>query len=168
MEKKRKNTSNKIGQKFEDRVQKVCDELRENNICMLNKVPTDWKVIRNGGRIVSGFPVAQSKFVDFVGIYNGKSISIETKTTNNLTAFPLSNIKETQYEYFITYHAMQGYGYYLIEFREHEKIFLVESMKVEDFRNNNTRKSIPYQWFLDNAIELDNKKINFIDYIKVK
>lgn len=162
----KKNTSNKIGDKFEQRVQQVCDELRNKRICMLSKVPTEWKVLRGaGGRITSGFPVSESKFVDYVGIYQGKSVSIETKTTANTTSFPLSNIKDTQFEYFIDYNAMGGYGYYIIEFREHKEIYLVKSMQIEEFRNTNTRKSIPYQWFKDNAVLLDYKEINFIDYI---
>lgn len=165
MEKKRKNTSNKIGDKFEQRVQRVCDELRKNKICMLSKVPTEWKVIRNGGKIVSGFPVSESKFVDYVGVYKGKSVSIETKTCANKTSFPLSNIKDTQFEYFLDYELMGGLGYYIIEFREHKEIYLVKSMQIETFRNSNERKSIPYQWFKDNGVLLDYERINFIDYI---
>lgn len=166
MEKKRKNTSNKIGDKFEQRVQRVCDKLREDKICMLSKVPTDWKVLRNGGKIVSAFPKTESKFVDYVGICNGKSISIEAKTTANKTSFPLNNIKDTQFEYFLDYEIMGGLGYYIIEFREHKEIYFVESSKIENFKNNNERKSIPYQWFCDNAILLDYDRINFIDYIQ--
>ena len=166
MENKKKNTSNKIGEKFEQRIQCVCDDLRTQKIAILSKVPTEWKVMRGvGGKISCAFPVSESKFVDYIGVYRGRSISIEAKTCANKTSFPLNNIKDTQYQYFIDYDNMGGFGYYIIEMREHKEIFLLKSMQIEEFRKSNERKSIPYKWLKDNGILLDYKTINFIEYI---
>ena len=159
--------SNKIGSKFEDKVKKVCEELKRKKIALIYKVGTEWKIIRGKyGKIVNAFPMG-TNFVDFVGVYKGRSISIETKTTENKTSFSLSNIQEEQYEYFKDYEIFGGLGYYIIEFRELKEVYLVESMKVEEFRINATSKSIPIAWFRENAIQLDFDKLNFIDYINV-
>ena len=79
----------------------------------------------------------------------------------------MSNIQEEQYEYFKDYEMFGGLGYYIIEFRELKEVYLVESMKVEEFRINATRKSIPIAWFRENAIQLDFDKLNFIEYVNV-
>ena len=102
--------SNKIGSKFEDKVKKVCEELKRKKIALIYKVGTEWKIIRGKyGKIVNAFPMG-TNFVDFVGVYKGRSISIETKTTENKTSFSLSNIQEEQYEYFKDYEMFGGLG----------------------------------------------------------
>ena len=164
---KRKNTSNKIGAKFEDRVQHKLDEYKKLGLCCMSKVPTEFKILRGAmGKIVSAFPVSESKFVDFTGVIkNVGHCDIETKTSANKTSFPLSNIKETQFEYFhyMYYEMNQRHLYFLIEFREQNEVYLVKAIDVENFKNTNTRKSIPYQWFKDNTILIED--LDFLPYI---
>lgn len=166
--KKRKNTSNKIGENFEERIQSVMDKLKAENVACMSKVPTEFKIVRgNFGKIVSAFPVSESKFCDYTGVIKGIGhCDIEAKTTANKTSFPLANIKNTQFDYFhyMYYEMMQRHLYYIIEFRELKEVYLIKAIDIEDFKNNNERKSIPYSWFKENAILMDDD-LNFVKYI---
>ncbi|MEG2786422.1 MAG: Holliday junction resolvase RecU [Romboutsia sp.] len=169
----KQNTANR-GLKFEEEIQRRCDKLRQQGIALISKVPTDWKVLRKFNpkahrtEIFGAFPVAESKFVDFVGIINGQALGMEAKETKNKTNFPFSNIKETQIDFLTEWVKLGGLGYYIIKFKEHEQVFLVPSEIMHDCIKNIGRKSAPYQWFLDNesVIELDYKKLNFDEYIR--
>lgn len=165
---KRKNTSNKIGVTFEDRIQEKLDEYKEQGLACVNKVPTNFKIIRGAkGRVVNAFPVAQSRFCDFTGVIKDIGhCDIEAKTCSNKTSFPLSNILDSEFEYMkYMYHKMgQRYLYYLIEMRELKEIYLVKSIDIENFKKTQTRKSLPISWLRDNGILID-ENLNFIEKI---
>lgn len=155
------------GLKFEALIQEKCDELKEQGIALISKVPTEWKVIRNGFKIISAFPVAESKFVDFVGIHNGLAVAIEAKETKEENRFPFSNIKDSQIEFLKRWGELGGKGYYLIRFSTHNKVFLVDSTTMHDCIENVGRKSAPYGWFeeTDSVVEIDANTLNFIEFI---
>lgn len=133
---------------------------------MLHKVPTEWVVLRGAfGKISTAYPKSESKFVDFVGIYKEGALAIETKETKELNRFPFANIKDTQWDFFDDWCSLGGKGYYLIRFTTNKKVFLVEAINFKECRDTIGRKSATYQWFLDNAIEIDYNKLNFIEYI---
>ena len=165
--KKKSSTSKKVGDSLEKRIQFKCEQLYEQGISCINKVPTEFTILRNGARIVSAFPVKASKFVDFTGYIKGVGhVDIEAKSCANKTSFPLSNILDTEYEYlsFMLHRMNNPYEYYIIEMREYKEIYLIKAIDVETFKNTETRKSLPYQWIKDNGILLED--LNFIDYIK--
>lgn len=163
-----KSTANR-GLSFEKQIEDKCEELQKEKIALIHKVPTDWKVLRkwiNGkSQIYNAFPVSESKFVDFIGIYNNSALAIEAKETNEEKRFPFDNIKDTQIEFLDLWSELGGKGYYIIKFKQQKKMFFIPSEKMHDCIKNIGRKSAPYQWFLDNCIELDYKELNFIDYI---
>lgn len=156
------------GLSFEQSIQTKLDELDAAGIARISKVPTEWKVIRNGAKIVSAFPVSESRFVDFIGVYNGTAIAIESKETKEKNRFPFSNIKQSQIDFLNSWHQCGGKGYYLIRFSTHNKIYMVHSQKMHECINNIGRKSAPLQWFEDtnNAVEVDEEQMNFIEHIK--
>ena len=168
IEKKKSSTSKKVGDSLEKRIQLKCDELRKNNIACINKIPTEVKIIRGAYRkIVKAFFPENSRFVDFAGYIKGVGhIDIEAKSCGNKTSFPLSNILNTEFDYLhFMYHTMGNkHEYYIIEMREHNEIYLIKAIDVENFKDTETRKSLPYSWIKDNGILLHN--LNFIDYIK--
>lgn len=161
------STANR-GLKFEERVQKKCDELKEKRIALISKVPTEFKMIRGaGGKVVSAYPVSESRFVDFIGILNTYPIAIECKETKNTTSFPFSNIKESQIEFLELWEGLSGVGYYLLHFTELKEVWLIPSGLMHDWISNIGRKSVPHQTIVDEefTILLDYDKLNFEDYI---
>ena len=159
---KRKN-SNKIGATFEQQIQRVLDELREEKVGYIVKIPTEMKLIRGaGGRIVSAFPVPQEErgyhcLLDFHGILKGgKTICIEAKSCANKTSFPLDNIKPYQLPLLKELMDYGALGYFIIEMRGVERTFLFEGYKFIEYVNELQRKSIPVKDMEEVGMELDN------------
>ena len=170
---KRKN-SNKIGASFEQRIQKVLDELREEKVGYIVKIPTQMKLIRGaGGRIVSAFPVPQEEkgyncLLDFHGILNGgKTICIEAKSCANKTSFPLDNIKPYQLPLLKELMDYGALGYFIIEMRGVERTFLFEGYKFIEYVNELQRKSIPVKDMEEIGMELDNDLKGLKEFIKL-
>ena len=160
---KRKN-SNKIGATFEQQIQRVLDELREEKVGYIVKIPTEMKLIRGaGGRIVSAFPVPQEErgyhcLLDFHGILkSGKTICIEAKSCANKTSFPLDNIKPYQLPLLKELMDYGALGYFIIEMRGVERTFLFEGYKFIEYVNELQRKSIPVKDMEEVGMELDNE-----------
>ena len=168
-EKDKRKNSNKIGQKFEDRLQKVFNELREEETCIINKVPTSFKMIRGaGGRVVSCFPEKQSEFLDFQGLIKGGcSICIEAKSCANKTSFPLSNFKDYQLPLLKEYMDYGSLGYTVIEMRGVGRTFLFEGYKFIEYVAGLERKSIPVKDMEEIGIELDNELKDLKSFIKL-
>lgn len=168
-EKDKRKNSNKIGQKFEERLQKVFDELRKEGVCIINKVPTSFKMIRGaGGRVVSCFPEKQSEFLDFQGlIKGGYSICIEAKSCANKTSFPISNFKDYQLPLLKEYMDYGSLGYIIIQMRGVERTFLFEGYKFIEYVNKLERKSIPVKDMEEIGLELDNDLKDLKHFIKL-
>ena len=63
---------------------------------------------------------------------------------------------------------MGGISFIIVRFCKHENItFLLETKYILSFINNNSRKSIPYLYFLENGYEITFKNNLFLDYIEV-
>lgn len=132
-------------------------------------MPTSWKVLRKynpskkKSEIFSAFP-EEKTICDFLGTKDGIGIAIETKSSNNKTSFPFSNIKDHQFIFFKNWLDNGGKGYYIIWFRELNRAFIVESNKIQQAKDTLDRKSLTIQWLEENSHELD-EDMNFIDYI---
>lgn len=153
------------GLKFEKLIENKCEELQNNRLALIHKVPTDWRVTRVGAKIVNAYPISESKMVDFVGVYNKYSIAIEAKETSEEKRFPFANIKQSQIDFMNLWCELGGRGYYIIHFKKHEKVFWLNSKQMHNCIDTIGRKSAPYDYFLNNTIELEYDKLNFIDYI---
>lgn len=155
-----KQTTANRGMKFEEQIQKQCDQYKKEGLAYIDKLPTSWKVVRKGRFIVSAFAEAKSK-LDFYGtLRNGKSIYIEAKSSQS-TSLPLTNFKEHQFVYLEELSQYTDYVYVLIEMRKYDKVFLVKGRKILDFKNNKVRKSIPYNWFEENSTLVEG-----VDFLK--
>lgn len=164
------STANR-GLSFEKRVQEKCDKLKQEGKALISKVPTEWTVLRKfiGGKsqIYNAFPKQESKFVDFVGVMDGRAIAIECKETNETTRFPFSNIKDSQIEFIDLWNKLGGSGYYLIKFTKLKEIYLIPGEIMNDCIRNIGRKSAPHDWFkeTEGVVLLNYRKLNFEEYI---
>jgi recombination protein U len=146
--KPKKNTSNKVGSTFEGKLIYIFEKYREENKAYIVKVPTEVTIIRKGDRIVNAIHRQKSDCLDFIGFLpNGKPIVFEAKTTKEEKRFPLTNIADYQYDLADELYSYIDNIFYIIEFRHHNEVYLVHSNKIKEFKENNTRKSIPYSEF---------------------
>ena len=163
MTEKKSNKAN-LGKAWEEKIIKKCAEYRKQQKALIIKIPTEFTILRRGARIVSAFP-REKAFLDFVGVLkDGRTIFIEAKSTANKTSFPLSMIKDHQFDLCNEIRKYTTMCYYLIYFKELKKTYLVHSEDVEMFRLTETRKSLPIKWLDEHAIILDDH-LDFLNYI---
>lgn len=159
------NKSNKIGGKFEAKLNVIFEQYRKDKKAYIFKIPTEFTVLRKGAKIVSAFAKKQSPCLDYIGILkNGKVIVFEAKTTANKTSFPLSNIKDYQFDLIDEINYYVDCVFFIIEFREYNEIYLVKGDTIKQFKENNKRKSIPYKDFKNIGI-LINNDLDLLKYI---
>lgn len=160
------------GMKWEKIVNDKLLEYREQGLCFIQKIPTEFTIIRAGAKVVSAFPKKQTESVDFLGAKQFLPIAIEAKDTINKTSFPLKNIEPHQIKFLDEWCGKQGVGYYLIRFATLERIFLIDAIILnKEIHNRESKetqdrgdKSLTLDWFEKNGIEID-KDMNFLEYI---
>jgi recombination protein U len=139
-----------------------------NEIALIQKIPTDWKVIRsfrNGkSQIISAYPVRKAT-VDFIGLYHSRSIAFDAKSTENKTRLPLSNIEQHQQEFLRQWRKLGGIAFYLIEFVSYRQIFILTQKDLDIFQDEQQRKSIPYSYFVDHCEQVKSSGTNPLHYL---
>lgn len=167
------NKSNKIGAKFENKLNKVFQKYRDEKKAYVIKIPVDWVVLRKGAKIVSAFPKKESDCLDYIGFLpNNKAIVFEAKSydgtgSKSIKPFPLSNIKEYQYDLVDELYKYIDNVFYIIEVRLHNnsEVYLINAAKVKDFKDNNDRKSIPYDTLKEMGTLV--KDLDILKYLEV-
>lgn len=144
------NTHANRGMHFEEIINYTNAQYERKGIASIRKVSTPWKVIRDGKRIVKAFPEGPST-VDYMGDWKGKSICFEAKSTNSTSSIPFKNFEDHQIEFIRRW---QGIGFALIHFEYYKETYLIDKkdlLEKWDLQYKGGRKSIPYEWFQQNA-----------------
>lgn len=120
----------------------------------IRKVATPVKVLRiSKGRIRDGFFEKKST-VDFIGVSHGRAIAFDAKSTRNQTRFPLSNIEPHQMAFLKSWRAQGAITFFLVEFAKKHEVYLLRFSDAEKWweeAGKGGRKSIPYEWFVQNC-----------------
>lgn len=161
------------GLKWEKIINNKLLEYREQGLCFIQKIPTEFTIIRNGAKIVSAFPKKQTESVDFLGAKQFLPVALEAKETKNKTSFPIKNIEPHQIKFLDDWCNKQGVGYYFVRFTTLERIFLVDAITLNkeihsrESKENQERgnKSLTLEWFEQNGIEI-GQDLDFLKYIK--
>ena len=139
---------------------------RDNDIAYIYKKPTPIKVVKTdysslGKRITDAFYEMPST-LDFNGIYQGKYIEFDAKETNNKTSFPLSNVHPHQIKHIRNIQNHQGIVFLIISMND--EYFILMGKDFLNFIDNETRKSIPYEYLEKNGIKI-NMTLKGLDYL---
>ncbi len=143
----------------------------DNNIAFIYKKPTPIQVTkvdysRNNAVIKEAY-FKEPSTTDYNGLYKGKYIDFEAKETDSLTSFPLSNIHKHQIEHIKNIVNNQGIGFLIIRFNKLNKTFLLLGSDLISFIANNAKKSIPLEYFNNNAYLIEERYIPRVDYLKI-
>ena len=141
----------------------------ENDIAVIHKKPTPVKVINlnyNTNRIDEAYYEVPST-TDYNGIYKGKYIDFDAKETSSKTSFPLNNIHKHQIDHLIKIKNHGGISFLIIRFNTLGETYLFETKFLEDFINNNERKSIPYNYIKMHGYIIEESYYPRIKYIEI-
>ncbi|MBO1628208.1 Holliday junction resolvase RecU [Bacillus arachidis] len=135
------------GMAFEMLINLSNEMYQREGVALINKRPTPVKVIKSkGSQVKSGFYEAKST-VDYDGVYKGRAIAFEAKSTESLTRFDLKNIAQHQLDYLEKAEKMGAVCFFLIEFSKDKTVFFVPVSVIQSYvrmsHQSNGKKSIP-------------------------
>ncbi len=104
---------------------------------------------------------------DYNGLYKGKYIDFEAKETKSKTSFALNNIHPHQIKHIENIYNHQGIVFLIIRFTTLNETYLLTAEKFLNFININKRKSIPINYFKENAYLIKDGYKPRIDYLKI-
>lgn len=147
---------------------------KDHDICLITKRPTPINIVKvdysKGAKITHAYFEEQST-TDYNGVYKSRYIDFEAKNTRNKTSFPLGNITPHQIDHLKRVIAHGGIAFFIINFESLQKVYLLDAKYVIEFYENGDRKSIPYQCFVDNGVEIEqgyNPRLKYIEAIDKK
>lgn len=140
----------------------------DNDIAYIYKKPTPIGVVKvsyskGGKRIQDGFYKTPST-LDFNGLYKGHYIEFDAKETKNKTAFPISNVHEHQIKHIRNINNHGGIVFLIIMMND--KYFLLMGNTFLSFLDKEKRKSIPYEYLINNAYEI-KLSLKGLDYLPI-
>lgn len=143
----------------------------DNNIAFIYKKPTPIQVTKvdysNKNAVIKEAYFKEPSTTDYNGLYKGKYIDFEAKETENSTSFPLSNIHNHQIEHIKNIVNNGGLGFLIVRFNKLNKTFLLWGCDLISFIKNNSKKSIPLDYFNEKAYLIEEKYIPRVDYLKI-
>jgi recombination protein U len=164
------------GRSFEEKIESVNKTYLENDLAMIQKIPTPWIVKRAGSKIVSAFPAKKST-VDFIGMFvdgwGEIPVAFEAKETTGPkgkpeTNFPLyvrneKTIRDHQLKFLRDWNRMGGHGFVLIHFKNRDQYFAVTPGFIREWyqQAETGRKSIPFEAFKT------QHEVNIDDYLEI-
>lgn len=164
----KRNISHKNrGMKLENLINDTNEYYIENDIAIIYKKPTPILVCNvdyKKNKILEGYYKTPST-LDYNGIYKGKYIDFDAKETLNKTSFPLSNVHEHQLLHMKRVIKHGGISFLIIKMNSF--YYLLDGNKIFEFMENNDRKSIPYDYIVENGYLIKEGLRPALDYIKV-
>lgn len=140
---------------------------REKEIALIYKKPTPIQVVKQkNGKIINAYFKTPST-TDYNGVYKGYYIDYEAKETTSKTSFPLANIHKHQIEHMKNVLKQKGICFLIIRFTHLDETYLLFAQDFIKYIERSNKKSIPIDFFKNNAYLIKDKLNPKIDYIEV-
>lgn len=132
------------GMAFEKLINLSNEMYQREGVALINKRPTPVKVLKMVyGRVKDGYYESKST-VDYDGVYKGRAIAFEAKSTNEMNRFDLKNIAQHQLDYLDKAEKMGAICFFLIGFSKDQSVFAVPLSIIQSYvRMSKGKKSIP-------------------------
>jgi recombination protein U len=160
------------GMNLENELNDSNEYYREIDKAYIYKKPTPIKITkvdypsRDKAVIKEAFFTVPST-TDYNGIYKGKYIDFEAKETKSKTAFALTNIHPHQIKHIENIYNHSGIAFLIVRFTTLNETYLLPANKFLDFINKTERKSIPIDFFKEEAYLIKDGYRPRIDYLKI-
>ncbi len=143
----------------------------DKDMCLITKRPTPINVVKvdysKGATITHAYFEKQST-TDYNGVYKGKYIDFEAKSTQIKTSFPLANINKHQIKHLKSVIRHDGIAFFIIEFtKRDEETFLLDAHYIIDCFEKKERSSIPYEHIVQNGHKIKRGYSPRLDYLKI-
>lgn len=137
---------------------------------LIYKKPTPIKVLNvsyptDRSHLIDKAVYSSISTLDYNGIYRGKYIEFDAKECHSKTSFPLSNLKEHQFEHMKRV-IKQGGIAFLIIFMNNE-FFLLKGEDIIEYKNNTDRKSIEFEYLKNHGHKIQESYTPRLKYLDV-
>ncbi|NCA96886.1 MAG: Holliday junction resolvase RecU [Bacteroidia bacterium] len=126
----------------------------DNDLAAISKRPTPINVVKvdytHGAKITDAYFEKQST-TDYNGVYRGRYLDFEAKSTKSRTSFPLSNITNHQIAHLKRVIRHGGIAFFIIRFEVLEETYFLEASFVISAVENGKSKSISYPDIVKNG-----------------
>ena len=143
------NTYKNRGMDFEKEINLSNAYYLETKQAVITKRPTPINVVKvdyqRGAKITHAYFEKQST-TDYNGIYRGKYVDFEAKSTQSKTALAMANITIHQREHLARIIAQGGIAFILISFPTKQEVFALKAADFLQFIAKEKRQSLPYAW----------------------
>ena len=157
------------GSTLEDLVNRTNEKYLQNNLALIQKVPTPITPI-NIDKTTRHITLAyfdQKSTVDYIGVVQGVPVCFDAKECHTDT-FPLANIHEHQVEFMRNFEKQDGVAFILISFTHKNEFYYLRFSELLNFWNRKLeggRKSFRYEE-LDPNFFLKETPGVFIPYLE--
>lgn len=155
------------GMSLEQEINESNEFYIENNIAVVHKKATPITVVKCVDNKITEAYFNEKSTTDYNGCYQGIYIDFEAKSTIKKTSFPLSNILPNQIEQARRILKQKGVSFFIIEFSELNRYFVLPSKVLLNYIDTIDVSSIPLSFFERHAYELTRKLNPPLDYIEV-
>lgn len=142
----------------------------DNDIAVIHKKPTPIQIVKidysNGVKICDAYFKSPST-TDYNGIYKGKYLDFEAKETKCSTSFPLHNLGTHQLKHLESVLKQGAIAFLIIKFTTLNEIYFLDASHVIYYYNNESRKSIPYNYIKEKGYSIKENYYPQIDYLKI-
>lgn len=158
------------GLDFEDAINQTNEYYKKKGLCLVTKRPTPIKIVKvdysKGAKITEAFFETQST-TDYNGVYKGKYLDFEAKSTRSKTSFPLANIPPQQIEHLKNVIFHKGIAFFLINLHCFNKTYLIDATIVIDYYENRQRASIPFKDLEEKGYLVKESYRPRLDYLSI-
>jgi recombination protein U len=143
------NSYKNRGMDFEKEINLSNAYYLETKQAVITKRPTPINVVKvdyqRGAKITHAYFEKQST-TDYNGIYRGKYLDFEAKSTQSKTALAIANITIHQREHLARIIDQGGLAFILISFPMKQEVFALKATDFLQFIAKEKRQSLPYAW----------------------
>lgn len=161
------NTANR-GRALEEALILSNNFYKEKNLALIYKRPTPIRVVKvdysRGPKIIDAYFEKEST-TDFNGVFKGKYIDIEAKSTLSRTSFPFHNISKHQINHLENVIRNGGFAFFIISFRSYDEVYLLNASFIIDQYNNIKVRSLPYKLIKEKGHLIEQKLYPPLDYL---
>lgn len=159
------------GMDLEEDINLSNEYYKDHDLCLITKRPTPINVVKvdySKGAIITNAYFEKQSTTDYNGVYRGKYIDFEAKSTQIKTSFPLANITPHQIAHLKGVLRHQGIAFFIIEFvKNNEETYLLDASYIIEFYEKKERASIPYKDIIKYGHKIKRGYAPRLDYLKV-
>lgn len=143
------NTRGLRGSTLEEMINITNEKYRDNNIGLIQKIPTPIKPISidQSSRHITLAYFEQKSTVDYIGVVQGIPVCFDAKECNTDT-FPIHNIHEHQIKFMSDFVQQKGIAFILLFYAHKDELYYVPFRDILTFYNrmkDGGRKSFTYE-----------------------